>query len=227
MPEPPPPKLLGYLQVTTNAPDTEVRLNGERLGVANPGQPLEYRTGLPAGSAELTARAPEHQDQRQRVSIQANEWTQVTLNLTPEGPDAIEFEAIASSEADPRIIESQQQIEDQSKANDPNTPRLASANLSPNRLPQENEFPLRYGPTPPGAALWRVAREMCKLTKENLSVQQMAIAIYRNNRDPFPCDSINCLVTGSTLIISSAEELHVLNKDEAAKEFKRLLSGGA
>lgn len=87
-PPPPPPPLvdLGYLQINTKVPDTQVWVAGRDMGMIEPAQPLNFMQGLPTGEIEISAAAPGYIATQQTVMIQHGAWTQVILDLTPEIP---------------------------------------------------------------------------------------------------------------------------------------------
>ena len=106
---------------------------------------------------------------------------------------------------------------------------LPVATLSPQPAPvparaAETDFPLRYGPVPSGAGLWRIARN---LAPPGASVAQTAMALYRNNQDAFVQGDINKLKVGADLAIPTAQELFALDADKAEAEFRDALAGRA
>jgi pilus assembly protein FimV len=86
------------------------------------------------------------------------------------------------------------------------------------------DFPLQYGPVPPGAGLWRIARN---LAPPGATVAQTAMALYRNNGDAFVRGDINKLKVGAELAIPTAAELFALDADSAEVEFRDALAGRA
>ena len=85
------------------------------------------------------------------------------------------------------------------------------------------QYPLRYGPVQRGDGLVRVAR---KVAPSGATVEQTAMALYRNNQHAFIGGDINKLIVGPTMVIPSKEELFALDPDEAKREFERALAGG-
>jgi aspartate-semialdehyde dehydrogenase len=83
-------------------------------------------------------------------------------------------------------------------------------------------FPLYYGPVERGATLTRIAREM---TPPGATVEQTAMAIFRNNQDAFMRADINRLRIGVDLIVPTAEELFALDQTAARREFENALAG--
>ena len=80
---PPPPtatSLVGGLQVSVNAPNTQVYVDGTLLGSATPTSPLNLKD-LPAGSASLRVEAPGYKTKEQVVEIQQGKWTQAKVIL--------------------------------------------------------------------------------------------------------------------------------------------------
>jgi len=83
-------------------------------------------------------------------------------------------------------------------------------------------FPLRYGPVPSGSGLWRVAR---RLAPPGATLEQTAMALYRNNQDAFVRGNINVLKVRSDLSIPSAEELFALDPETAERQFQDAMAG--
>jgi pilus assembly protein FimV len=81
----------------------------------------------------------------------------------------------------------------------------------------EIAFPLHYGPVPRGSGLWRVAR---RLAPPGATVEQTAMALYRNNQDAFVGGDINVLKLRADLYIPSAEELFALDPETASGSFR-------
>jgi pilus assembly protein FimV len=86
----------------------------------------------------------------------------------------------------------------------------------------EVQFPLSYGPVPPGAGLGRIAR---RLAPPGATVEQTALALFRNSQDAFVGGDINRLRLGSELTIPSAAELFVLDPEAARVAYRDALAG--
>ena len=86
-------------------------------------------------------------------------------------------------------------------------------------------FPLRYGPVESGAGLLRIARKMSR--SSGGSVEQTAMALYRNNQHAFIRGDINKLKVGQLLEIPTAAELSALDTAAAKREFQSALQGKA
>jgi pilus assembly protein FimV len=84
------------------------------------------------------------------------------------------------------------------------------------------QYPLRYGPIRRGDGLLRVARD---LTPPGATVEQTAMALYRNNQHAFIGGDVNKLVVGPTMTIPSKAELFALDPEEARGELERALAG--
>ncbi len=83
-------------------------------------------------------------------------------------------------------------------------------------------FPMRIGPVPRGAGLWRLST---KNAPAGATVAQTAMALYRNSQDAFVGGDINRLRVGKTLVIPNAAELFALGPGAAEREFKAALRG--
>ena len=83
-------------------------------------------------------------------------------------------------------------------------------------------FPLYYGPVQRGATLTAIARDM---TPPGATVQQTAMAIFRNNQSAFMRGNINMLRVGVDLVVPTAEELFALDQSAARREFEDALAG--
>lgn len=86
----------------------------------------------------------------------------------------------------------------------------------------ELDFPLRYGPIRPGDGLIRIAR---RLTPPGATLEQTAMAIYRNSQDAFHNGDINQLRIGAELVIPTAAELFALPPQAALAQYRSALAG--
>nr|WP_242476832.1 FimV/HubP family polar landmark protein [Halochromatium glycolicum] len=86
----------------------------------------------------------------------------------------------------------------------------------------EVRFPLHVGPVPPGAGLARIARQ---IAPPGATVEQTALALYRNNQHAFLGGDINRLRLGAELSIPSAAELFVLDPETAVRVYRAALAG--
>ncbi len=86
----------------------------------------------------------------------------------------------------------------------------------------ELDFPLRYGPVPSGAGLATIARRM---TPPGATLEQTAMALYRNNQVAFINSDINRLRVGAELVIPTAAELFALGPEAARKQYRAALAG--
>lgn len=108
----------------------------------------------------------------------------------------------------------------------PPTPRSADTVSDSGPAPEPQQaastvFPIDYT-VPRGLGLWRIAR---RLTPPGATVEQTAMALYRNNQDAFARGDINTLMVGAELSIPSAEELFALDPAAAKREFQDALAG--
>lgn len=78
---PPPPPLVGHLQVNVNAPDARVYVNEKFIGEASPGHPLN-RSGVAPGLASVRVEALGYEPKTERVKIEPNQWSQAMLALS-------------------------------------------------------------------------------------------------------------------------------------------------
>ncbi len=74
-----------------------------------------------------------------------------------------------------------------------------------------------YGPVKRGDTLSKIAGE---LKSEGVSLDQMLVALYRENKSAFMNSNMNLLKTGQILKIPSAEEVAKISQGEARKEIK-------
>jgi len=80
---PPPPVAaaqVGGLQVSVNAAEAQVYVDGAMRGTASPTSALNVED-LPVGTVSLRVEAPGHVPQEQNIEIQQGQWTQVKLVL--------------------------------------------------------------------------------------------------------------------------------------------------
>ena len=73
--------LVGGLQVSVNAPETTVYVDGQLIGSATNKQALNLE-GLPVGSLTVRVEARGYEPQQQRVLIREGEWTQAKILLS-------------------------------------------------------------------------------------------------------------------------------------------------
>jgi hypothetical protein len=81
IPAPPAAVILqGHLQINVNAPNSQISINGVKMGTASPGRPLNLRN-LPTGSMNVRANAKGFDFLQRTVSIERNKWTQEVIEL--------------------------------------------------------------------------------------------------------------------------------------------------
>ncbi|MGZ8161290.1 MAG: FimV/HubP family polar landmark protein [Methylobacter sp.] len=76
-----------------------------------------------------------------------------------------------------------------------------------------------YGPTRKNDTLWKVAEQA--RGQDDVSVEQMMIAIYEENPRAFFKDNVNALMAGKTLKIPEREVILKLSRKQALAEFNR------
>ncbi len=74
-----------------------------------------------------------------------------------------------------------------------------------------------YGPVKRGDTLSKIAGD---LKPDSVSLEQMLVALYRENKAAFMNNNMNLLRTGQILKIPSSEEIGKISKGEAQKEIK-------
>ncbi|MEW8438531.1 MAG: SUMF1/EgtB/PvdO family nonheme iron enzyme, partial [Candidatus Thiodiazotropha taylori] len=79
----PPPALVGHLQINVNVADANIRLDGQPVGTASPGNPLNLE-GLQLGPHRIEVEAAGYQPLSQPTQVEAQQWTQLALQLEPE-----------------------------------------------------------------------------------------------------------------------------------------------
>ena len=79
-PPPLPVKLLGYIQVNVNQPNSKIYINGEYAGQASPGNPLNDRNVV-VGMIEVKVKSKGCQSKTQRVTVKAGKWSQLVYVL--------------------------------------------------------------------------------------------------------------------------------------------------
>lgn len=77
----------------------------------------------------------------------------------------------------------------------------------------------QYGPTNSRDSLWKIAKKTN--TYNDVSLEQMMIAIYKANPDAFYKDNVNALLANKTLQIPDKEVILQLSQKKAFAEFKR------
>ena len=95
------------------------------------------------------------------------------------------------------------------------SPASVSAIAIENRFQKQNE----YGPTVKNDTLWEVAENF--KTSDDVSVEQMAIAIYDANPHAFYQKNVNALMAGEKLRIPDNNEVLKLSRKQAIVEFRR------
>ncbi|MEW8438535.1 MAG: SUMF1/EgtB/PvdO family nonheme iron enzyme [Candidatus Thiodiazotropha taylori] len=78
----PPPALVGHLQINVNATDANIRLDGQPVGIASPGKPLNLE-GLQLGTHKIEVEAAGYQALSESTQVQAQQWTQMAIQLKP------------------------------------------------------------------------------------------------------------------------------------------------
>ena len=79
---PPPPLVLGHLQVNVNVAQAQVFIDDKYKGPANPGQPL-YLENLGLGTVQVRVEANNHTPLTRAVQLSANKWEQPLFELQP------------------------------------------------------------------------------------------------------------------------------------------------
>lgn len=74
-----------------------------------------------------------------------------------------------------------------------------------------------YGPIAKGETLGKIA---ASLKPEGVSLEQMLVALYRNNPDAFIKKNLNLVKSGKILRVPDAAEVAAITKGEAAKEYR-------
>lgn len=76
-----------------------------------------------------------------------------------------------------------------------------------------------YGPIRRNETLWKIAERASR--HENVSVEQMMIALYQENPKAFFKENVNALLAGKTLKIPKRESVVKLSRKQALAEFER------
>jgi len=76
-----------------------------------------------------------------------------------------------------------------------------------------------YGPTKRADTLWKIAEKV--MPSDDISIEQMMMAIFEANHRAFYRNNVNALMSGRTLKIPDNEAILKLSKKQAAKLFKR------
>ena len=82
-----------------------------------------------------------------------------------------------------------------------------------------NQAPDQYGPTKSADTLWRIAEN--SNTYDDVSIEQMIMAIYEANPKAFYKDNINAMMAGQTLVIPEKEVILKLSRKQALTAFKQ------
>jgi len=77
----------------------------------------------------------------------------------------------------------------------------------------------KYGPTRKNDTLWKVAEQVSR--DDDISVEQMMIALYQENPRAFYQENVNALLAGKTLNIPEREVILKLSRKQALAEFNR------
>jgi pilus assembly protein FimV len=116
-------------------------------------------------------------------------------------------------------------IQPEQQAAQQRAPQRAAPQPPPAAVPPEAEgirFPLHYGPVQRGATLSGIARAM---TPPGATVEQTAMALFRNNQDAFLRGDANMLRMGVDLVVPTAEELFALDQSAARREYEAAMAG--
>ena len=81
---PPPPVAVqyGHLQVNSNAPSSQVHVDGTYRGVASPGQPLNLEN-IGQGQVHIQVTASGYEESTESATLRAGQWAQVAVELKP------------------------------------------------------------------------------------------------------------------------------------------------
>jgi pilus assembly protein FimV len=109
------------------------------------------------------------------------------------------------------IAPTEQPVE-QPMAQTPTAPLPAAT--GPAGLSSATEYTVR-----PGDTLWSIAERM-RADNKQLTVEQVILAIFRNNKDAFFRDNVNNLRAGKVLKFPEREALNVPPRNEALREFR-------
>ena len=156
-----------------------------------------------------------------------------------QSPFAAAAESAGRMRVEPETLESSRAQSSETAANASSEVSLASTPSSPGaqrdldvealvievEIPveaSELDFPLRYGPVPRGARLSGIARRM---TPPGATLEQTAMALYRNSQGAFINSDINRLRVGAELMIPTAGELFALGPEAARKQYRAALAG--
>ena len=105
-------------------------------------------------------------------------------------------------------------------------PKKTTRRAAPARV-QENDFSSlavkgEYGPTNRNDTLWNVAK---KVNRHNdISIEQMMLALYKANSSAFYKNNINALMAGKTLKIPQKTEIIKVSKKQAHDQFYRQMA---
>ncbi|WP_158083108.1 FimV/HubP family polar landmark protein [Methyloprofundus sedimenti] len=99
-----------------------------------------------------------------------------------------------------------------------------SSNLAETEPTTQNDFNSltvkdEYGPTTRNDSLWKVAEKVNQY--EDVSVEQMMMALYKANPTVFYKKNVNALMAGETLKIPQKTEIIKLSKAQARSQFNR------
>lgn len=102
------------------------------------------------------------------------------------------------------------------------TPASSASPVTPGATPVTADFPMQVGPVRPGDGLLRLAR---RGQAHGATLEQSALALYRNNQDAFIDGDIHRLRIGRVLTVPSAAELLALDPATAARDLESALRG--
>lgn len=104
-----------------------------------------------------------------------------------------------------------------------NNNRSTGSVLGPFDFAQENNIPEKFGAVIDGQSLWRVARRINGAM--GVSINQMMLALYKNNPEAFLSESVDSLKAGVFLDIPSFAQVNELSDSESKTVLDRLSSG--
>ena len=90
-----------------------------------------------------------------------------------------------------------------------------SSNLGSSSQGSSSRGDLSYGPTAKNDTLWAIAKAMAP---DGISVNQMMLALLRDNPDAFDSNNINTLKEGVVLRIKDRNSLHQLSRSDANQQ---------
>ena len=151
--------------------------------------------------------------------VQKNSVAQSTIQSTGLQTANIQASTIDRSQTIDRL-QTTNSVQQPSYQQSNNSAKTQADIMGPYEWAQQGSIPTTFGAVLDGQSLWRVARRVNKAM--GVSIEQMMLALYRQNAHAFSTRSIDSLRAGSFLSIPEYAEVTQLSIEQAKQQVRKL-----